>query len=172
MAQGSRTPAELEAKFRGEYLRLGNASEAARILGIPDRTGRELGQRADKDAEFAEARRALYAGALDEIEALMMGVVRTAYQRHQDDIEQPEVPDGFRGTVVVKDERPAYGRLVVDAHRASLSRKKFLVEKEGSGLGAVKLEIELTDGRASASEDGEPEVPPESAAKQKPTDTR
>ncbi len=170
MAQGSRTPVELEAQFRAEYLRLGNASESARILGIPDRTGRELGQRADKDPDFAEARRALYAGALDEIEALMMGVVRTAYKRHQDDIEQPEVPDGFRGTVVVKDERPAYGRLVVDAHRASLSRKKFLVEKEGT-VGAVKLEIELTDGRDSAAEDGETEVPSEPAAEQKPTDT-
>jgi len=126
--RGQKTAASLEAKFRAEYLRLANASRAGQLVGIEERTARNLAQKADADPEFSEARRQLYARALDETESLMLNVVRTAHDRYQDELPEPEIPEGFRGTIIVKDERPAHGRLVVDSHRALLAHQKAIAE--------------------------------------------
>jgi len=64
MASGSRTPEDTRTAFRAEYLRIRNASAAARAVNIPESTGRKLAGELDEDPEFVEACRLLRARAL------------------------------------------------------------------------------------------------------------
>lgn len=134
MARGQKTDDETVAKFRAEYLRLGNASEAARRVGISDRTGRDLAKAADADESFAEARRALYAGALDEVEALMLDCVRIAAERIRDKPITPEeladlIAEKGLKSMSVQDIRAQYLAQIVNAHRSIQARCKFESEK-------------------------------------------
>lgn len=132
--RGSKTPNETVARFRSEYLRLGNASEAARQVGIPESTGRKLAAEADEDSDFSEARRALYAGALDEVEALMLDCVRIAAKR----VNEPPMTEKEQALLMEEhnlksfsrqDIRAQYLAQIVNAHRSIQARRKFEAEK-------------------------------------------
>lgn len=134
MPNGQKTPDDMVAKFRAEYLRLGNASEAARQVGIAERTGRDLAKQADADELFAEARRALYAGALDEVEALMLDCVRIAAERVRErpltEREQAQLMDEFSlKSFSRQDIRAQYLAQIVNAHRSIQARMKYEAEK-------------------------------------------
>lgn len=65
MAQGSRTHESKRIEFAAEYLSTRCASEAARRVEIPERTGRKLAAELDEDPEFAERCRKQRARVLD-----------------------------------------------------------------------------------------------------------
>jgi hypothetical protein len=127
--QGSPTPAIVEADFRSKYLELANASGAARAIGIPESTGRDLAKRADEDPEFVELRRALYARALEEAEVAVMSVIRVHRKRAEK--EPPKTIETAQGAFTPPDLAPAYGRNVIDGYRAVVAAKRFEAEKSG-----------------------------------------
>lgn len=127
--KGSRTPAEVEAKFRRLYLKLGNASEAARRLKLPESTGSVLARRALQDKKFVEARNHLYTHGLDEVEALMLDATRAVHRRI---LEKPLSPEDIAKlqqeydlkSFHFQDPRPQYYGQLVNAHRSLVARKK------------------------------------------------
>lgn len=140
MGQGEPTPEEVVARFRAHYLYSGNASESAREVGIPERTGRELARKLVDDASFAADRRALRAGALEELVAARMRVVATALQRFEDDLPMPEVV-GEGGNVTIIDKRADYGKLVLDAEKNAHALAK--VEQPESGAQKTEVHVHL-----------------------------
>jgi len=119
MARGSKTPADVEAEFRAKYLLSGNISAAAREVGIPETTGFELAKKAQADPSFVEARTALYAQALGDVERMMLEVVKIARDR----VEEPNELD-------MQDPRPQYAAQVVGAYKALMTHRKIQAEFE------------------------------------------
>lgn len=111
--RGQATPLETIERFRAHYLYCGVASESAREVGIPERTGRDIAAKLAKDPAFAEARRELRSRTLDELVAMRMRVATKALQRFEDDSE----PTMSEGETNVVDRRPDFGRLVLEAEK-------------------------------------------------------
>lgn len=65
MAKGAKTPELTRLEFAAEYLTTKCASEAARRVEIPERTGRKLAAELDEDPDFAERCRKQRARILD-----------------------------------------------------------------------------------------------------------
>lgn len=111
---GSRTPEEVRARFRAEYLISGNASASARKVGIPESTGRDIAAELCEEPDFVEARRKLRTNALDELVAMRMQVARLALKR----AKKPKADEyhfGEGGAVI--DKRPDWAKLVLDAEK-------------------------------------------------------
>ena len=130
MAQGQKTPDETVTRFRAEYLRLGNASEAARRVGLPESTGRKLAAEAVADKDFSEARRAMYANALDEAGALMLDGIRVASERINEAPLKPrehaELMAEFNlKSLTLPDPRPQYLAQIVSAHKSLVALSKL-----------------------------------------------
>lgn len=135
MPQGVPTPTAKVIEFKIKFLELGNARGAARAVGIPEPTGIKLARRLESSTEFIQERSELYARATVEADALMMGTMRTAYDRYHDDL--PEPPEDARGTVVIQDARPQYGRLVVDGHKALTANQKIKAQAQAQAVQAA-----------------------------------
>lgn len=115
MAQGVKTSADKVAKFRAEYLTCGNASEAARRVGLEIYTGCNLANKLNQDESFQNERKSLRARYLEECIAMRMDVTREAQRLAY---AEPVVPDGNgKGPVIVNDARPQYMRAVIDAEK-------------------------------------------------------
>lgn len=119
MTRGSKTPDDIEAKFRAKYLLSGNAAAAAREVGIADGTGYDLAKKAQANPSFQEARAALYAQALGDVELMMLEVVQIARQRVEDSNE-----------LDMQDPRPQYAAQVVGAYKALMVHRKIQAELE------------------------------------------
>lgn len=134
MTKGVPTPLEKVEEFRAHYLYSGNASESARAVGIPDRTGRDIAEVLVNDESFAEARRVLRARALDELVAMRMRVAKKALARFDDDTP-PEHPEAI-------DKRPDYGKLVIEAEKAAHNLAKVTgPTEESAGRAEVTINI-------------------------------
>ncbi|UOF77381.1 DNA binding domain binding domain [Caudoviricetes sp.] len=79
--RGSKVSDEVEVEFREHYLATGNATAAARAVGLSPRTGIDLAKRANADEEFAQARREMYARALPDGEAMLFAGMQVALER-------------------------------------------------------------------------------------------
>jgi|1185.fasta_scaffold05085_2 hypothetical protein len=82
--QGQPTSEDKRAEFQSKYLRTLNASLAARLVGIEERTGRRLAEELDASPEFAELvrghRARLCEAASDAVLALIPLAVERAYE--------------------------------------------------------------------------------------------
>lgn len=105
---------ETRAEFRAHYLFSGNASESARHVKVPERTGNEWAKALSADESFVADRRALQTRALSELVAMRMRVARKSLERH----EEPS----FEGEI---DKRPDYGKLVIEAEKAAHNLAKI-----------------------------------------------
>lgn len=119
--KGRPTDLDTVNEFRAHYLLSGNASESARHVGIPDRTGREIAEKLCKDAEFAEQRRVLRAQYLDECVAARMRVMRKAVSRAMQEDEE------FAGD----DKRVEWADVVIKAEKNAHVLAKLDRETEG-----------------------------------------
>jgi len=119
MTRGTRTPDNVEANFRAKYLLSGNASAAARAIGIPETTGAELARRAQADPVFVKARAELYASALGDVERMMLEVTQICRNRVEE-INELEM----------QDPRPQYAAQVVAAYKALGIHRKIQAELE------------------------------------------
>jgi hypothetical protein len=144
MPRGEKTPAETVAKFRAEYLRLGNASEAGRIVGLPVSTSADLAREANEDEAFVEARRSMYANALDEAGALMLDGIRIASRRVNEEPLTPKqhaelMEEHSLKSLSIPDPRPQYLAQIVAAHKAIVAQSKLVEDSEP--LTKVQVEI-------------------------------
>lgn len=117
MPNGVKTPDAKVAEFRAEYLCLGNASAAARKVGLNEATGRDYARGFEKDEEFLKARREMHASALQRLVSMRMRVAEVAADRFENN--ELDVAENADGQVTVIDKRPEYGRLVMDAEKAA-----------------------------------------------------
>jgi phage terminase small subunit len=123
MPTGIETSPETIAEFRAHYLYSGNASESARAVGLPDRTGRDIAARLAEDTSFAADRRRLRDTALDELVAMRMRVARVALERFEAPAPAPLV--GANGEIPQMDRRPDFGKLVMDAEKNAQALAKI-----------------------------------------------
>jgi hypothetical protein len=135
MPAGVPTPAAKVEEFRAHYLYSGNASESAREVGIPIRTGSDLARGLADDKDFASERRKLRVAALAEVECMVMRVMRVCEQR---------VIDPHEGKV---DTRDRYAKVIVDAHKSLSQAKRFDAEAERPDLGSGPLVSVHMNGR-------------------------
>ena len=133
MAQGSKTPDEVVAKFRRAYLRSGNAASAARSVGIHRSTGAVLAKEANDDPAFRQARTDLLAHGLERVELMLIEASSIAMARIRR--KAPEAEDIAKiieqydlKSLNYHDPRPAYFGALVNAHR-SLKTKLADVEE-------------------------------------------
>lgn len=146
---GSRTPDDVRARFRAEYLISGNASASARKVGLPESTGRDLAQQLCEEPDFVEARRKLRANALEELVAMRMQVARLALKRAR---KKKADEYAFESGGAVIDKRPDWAKLVLDAEKNAHALAK--VESADSGQGTPQqVEIHV-HGPASVTGDG------------------
>jgi hypothetical protein len=145
--RGAKTAAKLEAEFRRLYIKYGNASEAARQLGLPVYTGCKLARDARNDPKFAKKVEAIYAHALDNVELVMLDGIEQAAKLLA---SGPKTIEGIAEMMDAyklrsfQDPRPQYLAQVVNGHRSLLARQKQL--EEAGGLSEPsKLEIVFTD---------------------------
>lgn len=161
MARGEPTEERLIAEFRAHYLYSGNASESAKAVGMPERTGRDIARKLSSDADFAEARRQLRAGALEELVAMRLRVAQKALDRFEGDLEAPEpIENGPPVTVI--DKRADYGKLVLEAEKNAHNLAKFEAEKKGelgkpSEVHVIVKPTSSTDAKAASEADPEEE---------------
>jgi len=103
----------------------------------PD-TREYAGPRAEKDPEFAQARKDLYTRALAEAEALTRSVMATAHARYHEPPPEPEEREAGKNVyVTIQDRRADHGRLVVEAtERSRLTARSWRVR--GSGTRAAR----------------------------------
>jgi hypothetical protein len=155
MPQGVPTDEATVAEFRAHYLYSGNASESAKAVGIPDRTGRDIASRLAEEPGFAEERRKLRTLALDELVAMRMRIAQRSLERFEDEFGGIDVKHfgGDDGTVSITDKRHEYGKLVLDAEKNAQHLAK-VEGSEGVTGGPQRIEVVLTDDR-------EPEPPTE-----------
>lgn len=134
------SPAKV-AEFAAHYLYSGNASESAKAVGLPDRTGRDIARRLQDDPEFAEKRRLLRKNALDELVAARMRVTALALKRFEEDLQIPEVGEG--AIVNIKDARPDYGKLVLDAEKNAHNLAKIESGADPERPGKTEVHVHL-----------------------------
>jgi len=144
MPKGVPTPAVKEAEFRAKYLELANARAAARAVGIPEQTGHVLAKRADADPEFRREKSELYARALEEVEALMLKVVRLSAQRCER--EPVATPTGFF------DNGPAYAKVIIDAHRSLTTHRKMMADSERPEVEPAQINVIIHEPKKSTAE--------------------
>lgn len=75
MARGIETPDDKALEFAAEYLRTGSPTQAARKVGLPERTGHDIADRLDDDPAFAARRSRLHAKVLDRAEAAVIRAI-------------------------------------------------------------------------------------------------
>lgn len=112
MSKGTPTPEDVRIEFRAQYLRLRNASAAARAVGIPERTGAKLANDLEKTSEFAEECRAMRARALPAAEAALMVGAELALD---------EMKEGGR-------DGAAWYRSLVEAYKAIATARATLTD--------------------------------------------
>ena len=155
MTRGVDTPENVVAEFRAHYLYSGNASESARKVGLNENTGRDLARKLVSDEEFAAARRALRASALEELVAMRLRVAQKALDRFEGELPEPApAAEGMPAPVVI-DKRADYGKLVLEAEKNAHALAKL---DSGSGDeqgGTTEVHIHLAPG---AEGDGEPKA--------------
>jgi len=136
MARGSKTPDDIEARFRTHFLASGNASAAARATKIPVGTGLDLAKRALEDPAFLKAREELRALNLPEAEALMMSAMRAAHARVLTADPTPQqlaklaVKHGLK-SFSYQNPKPQYLRGIVDGFGKLTAHRRFEAEKTG-----------------------------------------
>jgi hypothetical protein len=156
MPAGVPTDEETVAEFRAHYLFSGNASESAKAVGIPERTGRDIAARLIEDSSFAEDRRRLRAIALDELVAMRMRIARGSLGRFEDEHGGIDVKTfgGDEGaTVSITDKRHEYGKLVLEAEKNAQHLAKFEAEKSGEMKGDREVTIRVMP--TAAASDGD-----------------
>lgn len=142
MAQGVPTSDEKKLEFAEAYLRLGFPAQAARKVGIPERTGYALADVLDEDPEFAERRRRLHAKALDRAEAAVMRSIDVLSDRLEN---ATELLGGGEGEPMkVLDKSADYGRSIAALNDSLMKRRK--------------IEDDIARGRGPQSEGGPVEV--------------
>jgi hypothetical protein len=147
MARGSRISDAKRAEFRAKYLEFGNASAAARAVGLAESTGCDLAREANADPAFVEARRELYARALPEGLELMMGTLRAIQART---LEPDRTPEQLAAIAVenklksfsYQNPKPAYAKAVVDGYGKLLAAQKQATPEQG---GTQRIEVVFTD---------------------------
>ena len=127
---GVPTPEETVAAFRADYICSGNASESARKLGLPERTGNEIATRLQADPTFAEERRVQRARFLEEAVVARQRVMAKALKRFLGKADVPQVI-GDNANVTIIDKRPDYGKLVLEAEKNAHNLARFEAEKSG-----------------------------------------
>jgi hypothetical protein len=145
MARGQRTPDDKRAEFAAKFLELGNASEAARQVGLSVHTGVMLARELEADADFTKAREDIHARALAEGELLLMRGMRKASERI-DGCEPSKLDNG-----AWSDIGAAYLKSLADAYKALVQRAKNdadakrAAEPLGGEAGVRRIEVVLTD---------------------------
>jgi len=137
---GVPTSEETIAEFRADYVCSGNPSKSARKVGISERTGREIAQRLQLDASFAEERRVQRARFLEEAVVARHRVLEKALKRFLAKSEVPQVV-GEGANVTIIDKRPDYGKLVLEAEKNAHALARFEAEKSGEVLNARDVRI-------------------------------
>lgn len=151
MPAGNETSPEVVAEFRAHYLYSGNASESARAVKLPERTGRDIARQLVNDESFAADRRLLRSAALEELIAMRTRVAQKALERFEADLEVPEVSEDAMVTVI--DKRADYGKLVLDAEKNAHNLAKLEGDADEPNVGTTEVHIHL------AGETDEPEKP-------------
>lgn len=155
MAQGVKTPEDVLAQFRAEYLISGNASECARKVGIAESTGRDIATELNADEAFGEARRALRAQYLDECVNARMVVMRKAKERAL--AEEADVYHSEQGITVV-DNRPKWADVVLVAEKNAHALAKI---ESGNGNEGKLTEVHIhLAGEAEPEAATEPQTDP------------
>ena len=152
---------EKRIEFRAAYLRTGNASAAAREVGINERTGREIAQKLEEhDPTLAEDRRALRARALPVVEAMMVEAAQIAFARiHESPLsprEQAELMKEFGlKSLTLQDLRGQYFRGLVEVQKA------LLKGADGPTLDGINVAVNVSGFNApdEPSEPDEDETP-------------
>lgn len=124
MAQGVPTPESERAAFAAQYLKTLNASLAARLVGLEERTGRRLAEELDADPEFSDLvrkhRARLCEAASDAVLAMIPLAVERAYEC------APVVSEhGW------SDIGAPYARAVADLGRTAKELRKLQAEIDG-----------------------------------------
>lgn len=150
MAQGSPTPEDTVSRFRAHYIYSGNAAESARAVGIEERTGRDIAQRANNDPEFAALRRSLRAQDLEDCIQARRRVREAALKRFERDADRVPEPGEI-------DKGSDYGKLVLDAEKNAQALARFDAERDGIGTHTgPAVVINLTGEAEIANPDPEP----------------
>lgn len=157
MTRGRPTPTVKVNEFRAAYLETGNVSEASRRVGLSIQTGWELAKRADADSEFVSIRKEQHARALEEVRILAQSVARTAHQRYEEPPPEPEERGGGKNVyITIQDNRPAHGKLVIDALRAL----NYQVQKAEDSVAAPVVTVNVSPiitGESEAKSEPDPE---------------
>ncbi len=162
MPPGVPTTAEVEAEFRAHYLYSGNATESAKAVNLPERTGRDLAKRLSADPSFAADRRALRARALDELVSMRMRVAQISLERFESSTGGVDVKD-YDGDVTITDKRHEYGKLVIESEKAAQHLAKLDPEEKQFGSGGLTIVVRPTaeaQQRLDNEDDGSPSGEP------------
>lgn len=149
--RGRPTSAEDVIRFRKYFLKYGNATRAAKKVGIPASTGIDLAREAEKDESFVALRAELYTRAMSEVETLAADVARVSHRRFNKRWDDPQVEG-----VAARDPRPDYGRLVNDSLKAMSSHRSKIRPDDGEATNRVEVVIKRYDESMNAVAD-EPE---------------
>jgi phage terminase small subunit len=141
MPTGVDTSPEQVAEFRAHYLYSGNASESARKVGIPERTGRDLAQSLIDDPDFAADRRRLRDTSLQELVAMRGRVARRALRRFE--AKAPAAIITATGAVVPQDKRADFGKLVLEAEKNAHALAKVESGGNDERPGTTEVHIHL-----------------------------
>lgn len=146
MARGVPTPEETELEFRKHYLVTGNASAAARAVGLPVDTGVHLAKKANKDPEFAAAREELRARVMPDAEMMLMSAMQLALERVNEPPPSPEklaeiaTRYGMK-SIGYQDPRAAYFRGMSAALAAFTAVRKNADPNNGESPSEVTIRI-------------------------------
>lgn len=114
MPAGIKTPQNIRDEFRALYLVGGSIPQAARDIGIPERTAYDLGWELEKEESFTKDRRLLQAQALERAISRRERMAEISMDRFENgSVDEQE----FGDNVTIVDKRPDYGRLIVDAEK-------------------------------------------------------
>lgn len=148
MPSGVPTPNDVEILFRTHYLRTGNIRASARQAKIPETTGQELANRAQADADFVQARAALYARALPDAERMLMTGLEVASDRLEAGPESvASLSDSGASKITIQDPGPAYLRAIADGTKVlAMIRKGADVQTDAKPVEVhVHLKPEKSD---------------------------
>jgi hypothetical protein len=154
--RGSLTPEETEVEFRKHYLATGNASGAARAVGLSPSTGNDLAKKANADAAFVEARQQMYARALPDGERMLFAGLELALERlnkEPPDLEKLAMLAGDGGKISFQDAGPAYLRSM--AAVVDVLTKIRKIDKPDGPAETQRIEVVFTDGEPEKEPDPE-----------------
>lgn len=148
--RGVPTPDDKYLDFCKHYLVTGNASAAARAVGLSPFTGSELAKKARREPWFTEARKDLREGVLDDAERILVSGLEIGLERLNKEPPSLHEMADLGGKVHYQDSGAQYLRSIAAAVDVIHKLRRFEAERDGEIRSPGEVTINVAPTAAAA----------------------